>query len=36
MKKRIYSGTQPTGIITIGNYLGAIKNWLLLQNGDDQ
>ena len=31
MNKRIYSGTQPTGIITIGNYLGAIKNWLELQ-----
>lgn len=35
MKKRIYSGTQPTGIITIGNYLGAIKNWLLLQKDND-
>lgn len=28
MKKRIFSGIQPTGKITIGNYLGAIKNWV--------
>ncbi|HHX49230.1 MAG TPA: tryptophan--tRNA ligase [Clostridiales bacterium] len=27
-KKRIYSAIQPTGIITIGNYIGAINNWL--------
>ena len=31
-KKTIYSGIQPTGCITIGNYIGAIKNWLLLQD----
>lgn len=29
-KKVIYSGIQPTGCITIGNYIGAIKNWLKL------
>ena len=29
-KKVIYSGIQPTGCITIGNYIGAIKNWLEL------
>lgn len=31
-KKVVYSGIQPTGIITIGNYIGAIDNWLKLQN----
>ncbi len=30
-KKVVYSGIQPTGIITIGNYIGAINNWLKLQ-----
>lgn len=29
-KKRIFSGIQPSGEITIGNYLGAIKNWIPL------
>jgi len=32
MKKTIFSGVQPTGIAHIGNYLGAIKNWVELQN----
>lgn len=26
-KKRIFSGIQPSGLLHIGNYLGAIKNW---------
>ncbi len=30
MKKRIFSGVQPSGELTIGNYLGAIKNWTKL------
>ena len=30
-KKVIFSGVQPTGKITIGNYLGAIKNWTTMQ-----
>lgn len=30
MKKRIFSGIQPTGIIHIGNYFGAIENWIKL------
>ncbi|MBE5760098.1 MAG: tryptophan--tRNA ligase [Clostridiales bacterium] len=30
-KKTIYSGIQPSGILTLGNYLGAVKNWALLQ-----
>ncbi len=32
MKKRIFSGAQPTGNLHIGNYLGALKNWVELQN----
>ena len=31
-RKRVFSGIQPTGKITIGNYLGAIKNWAIMQN----
>ncbi len=34
-KKRIFSGIQPTGLIHIGNYLGAIKNWVPLQDQYD-
>ncbi len=30
-KKRVFSGIQPTGNIHIGNYLGAIKNWVASQ-----
>ena len=30
-KKIIFSGIQPTGVFTLGNYLGAIKNWGALQ-----
>jgi len=30
-QKRAFSGIQPTGNLHIGNYLGAIKNWLELQ-----
>ncbi len=32
VKKTVFSGVQPTGKITLGNYLGAIKNWELLQD----
>jgi tryptophanyl-tRNA synthetase len=32
MKKRIFSGAQPTGELHIGNYLGALKNWVALQH----
>jgi tryptophanyl-tRNA synthetase len=31
-KKIIFSGIQPSGEFTIGNYFGAIKNWATLQN----
>ncbi len=30
-KKTIFSGVQPSGVLTIGNYLGAIRNWGMLQ-----
>ncbi|KAM0938198.1 putative tryptophan--tRNA ligase [Dioscorea sansibarensis] len=30
--KRVVSGVQPTGTVHLGNYLGAIKNWVSLQN----
>ncbi len=29
---RILSGIQPTGVPTLGNYLGAIRNWVALQD----
>jgi tryptophanyl-tRNA synthetase len=32
MTKRIFSGAQPTGNLHIGNYLGALKNWVALQH----
>jgi tryptophanyl-tRNA synthetase len=35
MKKRILSGAQPTGNLHIGNYLGAIKNWVAFQEEYD-
>ncbi len=31
-KKRIFSGVQPSGNLTLGNYLGALKNFSLLQD----
>jgi tryptophanyl-tRNA synthetase len=31
MKKRVFSGVQPTGNLHIGNYLGALKNWVEIQ-----
>ena len=34
-KKIIFSGIQPTGNLHIGNYLGAIKNWVDLQNSGE-
>jgi len=34
-KKIILSGIQPSGELCIGNYLGALKNWKLLQNDYD-
>ena len=34
-RKRIFSGLQPTGNIHIGNYLGALRNWVALQDEYD-
>ena len=34
-KKRVFSGVQPTGNLHLGNYLGAIKNFVSLQNDND-
>jgi len=31
-KKIIFSGIQPTGTFTLGNYLGALQNWVKLQD----
>lgn len=31
-KKIIFSGMQPSGYVTLGNYLGALNNWTKLQN----
>lgn len=34
-RKTVFSGVQPSGNLTIGNYLGAIKNWIGLQEEYD-
>ncbi len=34
-KKVIFSGIQPSGELTLGNYLGALKNWVKLQDDYD-
>ncbi|MBQ7164373.1 MAG: tryptophan--tRNA ligase [Clostridia bacterium] len=31
-KKTLFSAAQPSGLVTLGNYLGAIKNWVALQD----
>ena len=35
MSKKIFSGVQPTGNLHLGNYLGAIKNFVNLQNQEN-
>jgi len=35
MKKRVFSGIQPTGELHIGNYLGAIQHWVKIQHEYD-
>ncbi len=35
IKKRVFSGVQPTGNIHLGNYLGAIRNWVNAQSAYD-
>ena len=34
-KKRIFSGIQPSGELTLGSYMGAIRNWVSLQDEYD-
>ncbi len=34
-RKRVFSGIQPTGTVHIGNYFGAIKQWIALQDDYD-
>ena len=34
-KKRIFSAIQPSGTITLGNYVGALRNWVKLQDDYD-
>ena len=34
-KKRVFSGIQPSGELHIGNYLGAVQNWVKLQSQHD-
>ena len=36
MNKKIFSGVQPTGNLHLGNYLGAIKNFVQLQNDKNE
>lgn len=31
-KKTVFSAIQPSGTITLGNYLGALRNWVTMQN----
>jgi len=35
VKKRIFSGIQPSGELTLGSYMGAIRNWVALQDEYD-
>ena len=34
-KKLVFSGVQPTGNLHLGNYLGALKNFVYLQKKED-
>ena len=34
-KPKVFSGLQPTGNVHLGNYLGALRNWVRLQNSYD-
>ncbi|HWI47557.1 MAG TPA: tryptophan--tRNA ligase, partial [Rummeliibacillus sp.] len=33
--KRIFSGVQPTGVITLGNYIGAFRQFVTMQDNYD-
>ena len=34
-RKTVLSGIQPSGHLTLGNYLGALKNWVAMQEEYD-
>lgn len=34
-RQKVFSGIQPTGTFTLGNYIGAVRNWPLLQDEYD-
>ena len=34
-KKKVLSCIQPSGMLTLGNYIGALKNWLNMQEEFD-
>ena len=34
-RPRVLSGVQPTGALHLGNWLGAIRNWVDLQDSHD-
>ena len=34
-KKKVLSCIQPSGMLTLGNYLGALKNWVAMQEEFD-
>ena len=34
-KQRVFSAIQPSGMLTLGNYLGALKNWSAMQENDN-
>ena len=35
LQSRVLSGVQPTGALHLGNWLGAIRNWVDLQHDHD-
>ena len=35
MKDRLYTAAKPTGRLTLGNYIGAVDNWLQMQEEYD-
>ena len=34
-RPRVFSGSQPSGTLHLGNYLGAIRNWVAMQETHD-
>ncbi len=35
-KERVFSGIQPSGNLHVGNYVGALKNWVAMQDEFDE